>query len=66
MFPPLFLKSEIDYDKWLSGFDDVEQSVIDTVAMIRQHPLIPACINIYGLVMDPNTGALSKPEAKGL
>jgi len=56
------VKLEINYDEWLSGFDDVEQSVNDTVAMIRRHPLIPASINIYGLVMDPNTGALSEPK----
>jgi len=53
------VQSEIDFDKWLSGFDDVEQSVIDTSEMIRSHPLIPESINVYGLVIDPSTGKLS-------
>lgn len=30
-----------DFDRWLAGFDTVEQSVFETVDMIRQHPLIP-------------------------
>ena len=52
------VKSEIDYDRWLAGFDCVEQSVEDTVELIRNHPLIPDGINIYGLIMDPETGRL--------
>lgn len=52
------VKSEIDYDRWLAGFDCVEQSVEDTVELIRHHPLIPDGINIYGLIMDPETGRL--------
>ncbi len=54
------VKSEIDYDKWLSGFDDVEQSVRDTVSIIRDHPLIPKSISVYGLVIDPSTGRLNR------
>jgi len=54
------VKSEIDYDKWLSGFDDVHKSVVDTVAMIRNHSLIPESIGVYGLVMDPSTGKLDR------
>ncbi|MGI5985699.1 MAG: carbonic anhydrase [Clostridiales bacterium] len=57
------VKSEIDYGKWLSGFDSVEQSVLDTVAFIRSHPLIPNSINVTGLIMDPDTGRLDKAEA---
>lgn len=52
------VKSEIDYDKWLAGFECVEQSVEDTVELIRQHPLIPNNISVYGLIMDPETGRL--------
>jgi carbonic anhydrase len=46
----------VDLDKWLTGFKDVKQSVSETVSIIRQHPLIPTDINIYGLIMDPVTG----------
>ncbi|NLH00612.1 MAG: carbonic anhydrase [Clostridiales bacterium] len=56
------VKSEIDYDKWLSGFGNVEQSVKDTVEQIKNHPLIPPKINVVGLVMDPETGRLNKIE----
>ena len=56
------VKSEIDYDKWLAGFDCVEQSVTDTVELIRHHPLIPENINVHGLLMDPETGRLDSLE----
>jgi carbonic anhydrase len=46
----------IDLDKWLTGFNDVKESVKETVNIIREHPLIPEDINIYGLIMDPGTG----------
>ena len=52
------VKSEIDYDKWLKGFDCVEKSVADTVKLIKIHPLIPKNIHIHGLLMDPDTGRL--------
>ena len=56
------VKSEIDYDKWLAGFDCVEQSVTDTVELILHHPLIPENINVHGLLMDPETGRLDSLE----
>lgn len=31
----------IDFEKWLAGFDTVEDSVRETVDTIRNHPLIP-------------------------
>ena len=31
----------IDFERWLAGFDTVEQSVTDTVNTIRNHPLMP-------------------------
>ena len=48
----------IDFEKWLAGFDTVEQSVTDTVHTIRNHPLIPSDIRIGGYVIDTYTGAL--------
>jgi len=54
------VKAEIDYDKWLSGFECVEQSVSETVAQIKNHPFIPERIKIYGLIMDPDTGRLDR------
>ncbi len=49
----------IDLDKWLKGFDNVEDSVRHTVQIIRQHPLMPEHIAIHGLVIHPATGKLT-------
>ena len=47
----------IDFEKWLTGFDTVEQSVTDTVHTIRNHPLIPSDIRVGGYVIDTYPGA---------
>jgi carbonic anhydrase len=49
----------IDLHKWLSGFDSVEESVIRSVKMVRQHPLLPKKIAVHGLIIDPKTGQLN-------
>lgn len=51
-------KSGIDIHKWLSGFDDAETSVIETVKLIRTHPFVPKDVKIYGFMIDPKTGEL--------
>lgn len=48
----------VDFEQWLSGFDDVESSVHETVELLEHHPLIPKDITIYGCVMDSVTGKL--------
>lgn len=48
----------IDFEKWLAGFNTVEESVRETVDTIRNHPLIPNDINIFGYVIDTQTGEL--------
>lgn len=50
---------EVDFDKWLSGFDTVESSVAETVHILKTHPLIPKDITINGYVMDSTTGELT-------
>lgn len=52
--------SGIDLEKWLVGFDSVEQSVEDTIFALRNHPLMPQDIKIYGFIMDSITGELKK------
>lgn len=42
---------------WLT-FSNLEQSVIDDVSRIRQHPLVPKYIPIYGFIYDVRTGRL--------
>ncbi|WP_455262377.1 beta-class carbonic anhydrase [Neisseria sp.] len=49
----------IDLDGWLTGFDNIEDSVRHTVELIRKHPLMPDNIAIHGLVIHPTTGKLN-------
>ncbi len=50
----------------LYGFQQVEQSVEDTVAFLRRHPFIPGDIELYGMVIDSVTGKLTPVcEEKG-
>ena len=48
----------VDFESWLSGFDTEEQSVMDTVETIKNHPLIPHDIRIGGYIIDTFTGEL--------
>lgn len=52
----------IDIDKWLSGFENPVVSVSETVTLIKNHPLIPADIEVHGFLIDPHTGKLDKIE----
>jgi len=53
-----------DLNKWISGFDDIYETVQDTVDIIRKHPLIHADIEIHGFVMNPETGAVYPAETR--
>lgn len=48
----------IDLVEWLRGFGDVSTSVLKSVDIIRNHPLMPNQVPVHGLVMDPGTGKL--------
>lgn len=50
--------SGVDLCDWLRGFDDVTESVIESVDAARNHPLMANDIPIHGLVADPDTGRL--------
>lgn len=50
--------SGINLKSWLRGFDDVSESVKNSVEIIRNHPLIPKDISVHGLVISPETGKL--------
>jgi len=52
----------VDINSYLKGFEDVGDSVINTVNMIKNHPLIPADIRVHGFVIDPTTGKLDNVE----
>ncbi|MGF7032590.1 carbonic anhydrase [Paenibacillus mucilaginosus] len=48
----------IDLEGWLTGFKKIEESVANSVNMIRSHPLFPATVPVHGLVIHPSTGQL--------
>lgn len=48
----------IDLDEWLHGFDDTEAAVLETVDLVRNHPLVPDDIVVKGYIMDSTTGEL--------
>lgn len=49
---------DVDIPLWLSGFSSVEESVQNSVDVVRNHPLLPEGIPVHGLVVDPSTGEL--------
>lgn len=49
----------IDLDKWLHGFDDTRAAVIETVDLVKNHPLIPSDITVKGYIINTDTGLLS-------
>jgi len=49
----------IDLDSWLHGFDDTESAILETVDLVRNHPLVPKDVAVKGYIMDSVTGALS-------
>ena len=55
--------AEGDYIDWLTISDNA-QSVIEDVERIRNHPLVPAGIPVYGYIYDVGVGRLIEvPEA---
>lgn len=50
--------SGMDLEKWLHGFDSVEANVVNSVSLIKHHPLLPPGTNVHGFVIDPATGRL--------
>lgn len=49
----------IDLETWLAGFGDTEEAVRRNVGAIRNHPLMPASVQVEGFIIDSVTGALS-------
>ena len=49
----------IDLDSWLRGFDDTHEAVLETVDLVRNHPLMPKDVVVKGYIMDSVTGGLS-------
>ena len=52
-------RSGIDLNQWLGGFSSSEESVLETTAALKNHPLMPKDVTIQGFIMDSVTGALT-------
>lgn len=52
------ISREIDLNRWLSGIHTAEEAVRDTVSLLKEHPLVPKDVDIFGFVMDTKTGGL--------
>jgi len=50
--------SGIRMEKFLRGFSSPAEGVMQSVKLIRKHPLFPKDIPVHGFIIDPNTGAL--------
>ena len=50
----------IDLEKWFAGFEESEQSVKDSVKLVKNHPFIPSDILVEGFIMDSTTGELTQ------
>ncbi|MFD1927823.1 beta-class carbonic anhydrase [Sporosarcina siberiensis] len=50
--------SGIDMEDWLRGFNDVTDSVKQSVDTVRNHPLMDPRVPVHGLVSNPETGHL--------
>lgn len=50
-----------EYVEWLT-FKDPKQAVLDDIARIRAHPLIPSSISVYGYIYDVKSGKLLEVE----
>lgn len=48
----------INLDQWLTGFDSPAAGVMASVALIKNHPLLPRQITVHGLIIHPATGQL--------
>lgn len=49
----------VDFESWLAGFGDGEESVRNTVHTIAHHPLLPSSVSVYGFIIDSETGELT-------
>jgi len=51
-------RSGIDLGQWLTGFENVRESVKKSVNIVKNHPLLPSNVAVHGLIIHPETGEL--------
>ncbi|MCQ2216780.1 MAG: carbonic anhydrase, partial [Bacteroidales bacterium] len=50
----------IDLEAWLHGFDDTQEAILETVDLVKNHPLVPKDVVVRGYIMDSGTGELER------
>lgn len=55
--------SGINVTQWLHGFDDEQENVLNSVSLVKNHPLLPENVSVYGMIIDPTTGELEMVDA---
>lgn len=56
--------SGINLDLWLEGFHNTHQSVCNTMATIKNHPLLPMDVVVRGFIIDSVTGSLEEVDSQ--
>lgn len=49
---------DVDVLDWLAGFESLEETVASSVNVVKDHPLVADDVNVYGLIINPETGEL--------
>lgn len=52
----------INLESWLRGFDETDAAVLETVDLVKNHPLVPKDVVVKGYIMDSTTGELKPIE----
>jgi len=52
-----------DFQRWLGGFDDVEEQVRRSVSLVRGHPYMPRSLDVFGLLYDNDNGRVRPTQA---
>ena len=55
----------INFDEEFHGFKTVEESILQSVHLIRNHPMLPKHVKVHGLVIDPGTGKVDVVDRDG-
>lgn len=50
----------IDLEAWLHGFDDTQEAILETVDLVKNHPLVPKDVVVRGYIMDSGTGEMER------
>ncbi len=49
----------INFNSWLGGFKNLDESIKKSVEQIKKHPLVPEGVIVHGLIIDSLTGELT-------